>query len=116
MSLHGGQVAYQADIGRRLKSSFRGHVGSWLTGAVLTGGLISLLPARKKNVYVNPLSKGGKAKLEVSTNNDKQAFSVTLLKAMVPLVKPMAAAFVTKQFENMMSGAKGAQQPADGKA
>ena len=112
MSLHGGQVAYQADVSRRLKSSFRGHVGSWLTGAVLTGGLISLLPARKKNVYINPLTKNGKSKVEQPAA-DKQAFSITLLKAVVPLVKPMAAAFVTKQFENMMGGAKNPQQPTD---
>ena len=64
MTLHGGQVSYQTDVGRRVKSSLRQHIGRiWLSGALFTGGMISLLPARERKVYVNPLTKDGKGKL-----------------------------------------------------
>ena len=112
MSLHGGQAAYQADVSRRLKSSFRGHVGSWLAGALLTGGLISLLPARQKKVYVNPLAKNAKGKVELNTN-PPQGFAISLVKAMVPIFKPMATAFITKQLANVVGGAKDAQHTAE---
>ena len=53
MSLHAGQVGYQTDFNRRIKtsfrSSFRQHFGSWLAGALVTGGFISMLPARERH-------------------------------------------------------------------
>ncbi len=77
MSLHAGQVGYQTDINRRFKtsfrSSFRQHFGTWLAGALVTGGFISLLPAREKKVYVNPLSKEGKAQAGRQPNRPRVA-------------------------------------------
>ena len=73
MSLHAGQVGYQTEFNRRVKtsfrSSFRQHFGTWLAGALVTGGFISMLPAREKKVYVNPLSKDGQSKLASPTGN-----------------------------------------------
>lgn len=112
LSLHAGQVSYQADVSRRLKSSFRGHVGSWLTGALLTGGLISLLPARQKKVYINPLAKNSKGKLEVNTK-PPQGFLISLIKTLIPILKPTLMAFVTKQLANVVGGAKEAQHTAE---
>ena len=113
MTLHGGQVSYQADVGRRVKSSFRHHIGIWLSGALFTGGMISLLPAREKKVYVNPLSKGGKEKLAVAGKAKRGGFFLSLIKALVPIVKPILTAFITKQLANVVGGAKQAQHEAE---
>ena len=112
MTLHGGQVSYQADVGRRVKSSFRQHLGIWLSGALFTGGMISLLPAREKKVYVNPLTKVGKGKLAVSAK-PKGGFFLSLIKALVPILKPILTAFVTKQLAGLVGGAEAAQKSAE---
>ena len=112
ISLHAGQVSYQADVSRRLKSSFRGHVGSVAYRALLTGGFISFLPARQKKVYINPLAKNSKGKLELNTK-PPQNFFISLIKALVPIFKPMLTAFITKQLANVVGGAKEAQHTAE---
>ncbi len=116
MSLHGGQVAYQADIGRRarssLSSSFRHHIGAWMAGALVAGGAASLLPMRERKVYVNPLGKDGKGKL--ATNGKPfGGFLVSLIKALTPFIKPLLTAFITKKLANLVEGAEGAQKAAE---
>ena len=114
MTLHAGQVSYQTDVGRRVKTSFRHHIGAWLAGALVTGGFISMLPARQKKVYVNPLSKDGKTKL-AATAAAKPAggFFLSLIKALVPIIKPILTAFITKQLANVVGGAEQAQKSAE---
>ncbi len=63
-------------------------------------------------MYINPLSKNAKGKVE-NPPQPQQPYSISLIKAMVPIFKPMAAAFVTKQIETMMGGAKGASSSGD---
>lgn len=122
MSLHVGNARYQAEFGRRLSGSFREsfgrHVLPWLTGALFTGGLVSLLPARRKTVYVNPLSKVGRGKVSVSATASaneggagKGGFFMTLIRALTPLLKPIVTAFLTKQLANVVGGLK---DPSDG--
>ena len=111
MTLHAGQVGYQTDVSRRVKSSFRNHIGAWLAGAVVTGGFISLLPARQKKVYVNPLTKAGKGKL-AATAKPPGGFFLSLLKSLIPIIKPLLTAFVTKQLANVVGGAEKAQKEA----
>ncbi len=113
MTLHGGQVSYQADVGRRVKSSFRQHLGIWLSGALFTGGMISLLPAREKKIYVNPLSKDGKGKLATAAQKKGGGFFLSLIKALVPIIKPILTAFITKQLANVVGGAEAAQKSAE---
>ena len=116
MSLHGGQLAYQADIGRRARatlwSSFRQHIGAWLAGALVAGGAVSLLPMRERKVYVNPLSKDGQGKL-AATGKPRGGFLLALLKALTPIIKPLLTAFITKKLANLVEGAEGAQKAAE---
>ncbi len=114
MALHGGQVRYQADVNRRLKSSVRENVGRWIAGALVTGGSISFLPARQNKVYINPLSKDGRAKATVTAKagGGGGGFWASFFKALVPLFKPLLTAFVTKQLANIVGGAKEAEQSA----
>ena len=116
MNLHGGQVAYQADIGRRaritLSASFRHHLGAWLAGALVAGGAVSMLPMRERKVYVNPLSKDGKGKL-AAASKPKGGFLLALIKALTPLIKPILTAFITKKLANLVEGAEGAQKAAE---
>ena len=117
MTLHAGQVKYQSDVPRRLKSSFRDHVGVWLTGALVTGGAISLLPARERKVYVNPLSKSGRAKAKPPTsdveNPKKASFWMTLLGLLMPIIKPIATRLLTKHLSTYLEG-PGLSAKADG--
>ena len=116
MALHAGQVQYQADVPRRIKSSFRHHVGLWLTGALITGGAISLLPARERKVYVNPLSKSGKAKTAKTNdveNPRKAGFWMTLLGLLMPIIKPIATRLLTKHLSTYLEG-PGLAAKADG--
>ena len=113
MTLHAGQVGYQTDVSRRVKSSFRHHIGAWLAGALVTGGFISLLPARQKKVYVNPLSKDGKSKLATAAKPQGGGFFLSLIKALMPIVKPILTAFITKQLANVVGGAENAQKAAE---
>jgi hypothetical protein len=116
ISLHYAQVSHQSDVGRRLKStvrtSFRHHIGPWLAGAFFTGGLISLLPAREKKVYVNPLAKEGRSKLAAQAKGGG-GFFISLIRALVPILKPILTAFITKQLANVVGGAKEAQKSAE---
>ncbi len=105
MALHAGQVKYQADVGRRVKSSFREHVGIWLGGALVTGGAISMLPRREKKVYVNPLSKSGKSRLKEVENAEspkKPGFWLTLLGLLMPIIKPIATRLLTKHLSSYL--------------
>ena len=115
MSLHAGQAGYQTDFNRRLKtsfrSSFRDHFGRWLAGALVTGGFISMLPGREKKVFVNPLTKDGKEKL--STPPKRGGFFLSLIRSLVPIIKPILTAFITKQLATMVEGAKGTQKEAE---
>ena len=113
MTLHSGQVGYQTDVGRRVKSSFRQHLGIWLSGALFTGGMISLLPAREEKVYVNPLSKDGKGKLAAAAKPARGGFFLSLIKALTPIVKPILTAFITKQLAGLVGGAEAAQKSAE---
>ena len=99
MALHGGQVRYQADVNRRLKSSVKDNVGRWIAGALVTGGVISLLPMRERKIYVNPLTKAGRTKL-ATPQKPAGGFWASFFKALVPLFKPLLTAFVTKQLAN----------------
>ena len=114
MTLHAGQVTYQADVGRRLKSSFRHHVGVWLTGALVTGGAISLLPAREKKVYINPLSKTGKAKVKDIENPKKPGFWMMMLGLLMPIIKPIATRLLTRHLSSYLEGPSVSGKNADG--
>lgn len=118
ISLHAGQVGYQTDFNRRIKtslrSSFRLHFGRWLAGALVTGGFISLLPAREKKVYVNPISKVGKTKLaEQAAKPARGGFFISLIKSLIPIIKPILTAFITKQLATLVEGAKSTQKSAE---
>ena len=114
MMLHAGQVSYQADLGRRVKSSFRQHLGIWLSGALFTGGVISFLPAREKKVYVNPLAKSGRDKLAKAAGKPaKGGFLLSLIKALVPIIRPIATAFITKQLASLVGGAEATQKSSE---
>ncbi len=110
MALHAGQVKYQADVTRRVKGSVRDHIGFWLTGALVTGGAISLLPRREKKVYINPLSKTGKAKVNDLENPRKPGFWLTLLGLLMPIIKPIATRFLSKQLSGYLATPTGSSK------
>ena len=75
--------------------------------------MISLLPAREKKVYVNPLAKNGRSKLATASKPAKGGFFLSLIKSLVPIVKPLITAFITKQLASLVGGAEMAQKSAE---
>ena len=110
IALHAGQVKYQSDVGRRVKTSFRDHVGIWLTSALVTGGAISMLPMRERKVYVNPLSKVGKSKVKDVENPKKPGFWMMLLGLLMPIIKPIATRLLTKHLSSYLEAPSGASK------
>ncbi len=85
-----------------------------MAGALVTGGFISMLPAREKKVYVNPLTKAGKGKLAASpAGKPAGGFFLSLIKSLIPIIKPILTAFITKQLANVVGGAEHAQKAAE---
>lgn len=47
-----GGLRYELDIPRKIRRSFQGKTVVWLTAAAAVGLVLTLLPSRKKKVYV----------------------------------------------------------------
>ncbi len=109
MALHAGQISYQADVGRRVKSSFRDHLGRWIAGAFVTGGFVSLLQARTKKVYVS----AAEGEAGIAPRKGRGGFWRWLFAAAVRLARPILTAFITRQLSSIIGGAKDAQVAAE---
>ncbi len=53
-------------------------------------------------MYVNPLSKAGKAKVKDVENPKKPGFWMMLLGLLMPIIKPIATRFLTKQLSGYL--------------
>jgi hypothetical protein len=87
-------LRYELDIPRRIRRSFREQTGLWIGAAVIVGGLIVFLPARKREVHVD-LRDGKKRRPDKKILETGVLFG--LLKLALPFIKPMIANFITQR-------------------
>ncbi len=72
-----------------------------------------MLPMREKKVYINPLSRGGKAKVKDIENPKKPGFWMMLLGLLMPIIKPIATRFLTKQLSGYLEPASGSSKASN---
>jgi hypothetical protein len=54
-------LRYELDFPRKIRRSFRQQTVLWIAAAVAVGILVTVAPARRKKIYIDPRS-GGKSK------------------------------------------------------
>ncbi len=84
-----------------------------MAGALVAGGAVSMLPMRERKVYVNPLSKAGREKIDTAGKPQQGGFLISLIRALTPIIKPILTAFITKKLASLVQGAEGAQKAAE---
>ena len=95
-------LRYELDFPGKVRRSLRNHTAAWITGAVVVGTLIVVLPLRKKKVYVD-LKNGSKGK---SKSQLLEAGCVLgALRIAATLFKPVITNFLTRKFGGRASEA-----------
>ena len=92
-------LRYELDFPRKIRRSFQGQTVFWLAGAAAIGLLLTMLPARKKKIYMEP-GIGGRSKhrlLEAGFVLGALKIAATLLRpVIVDLVKNRLSGFAAK--------------------
>jgi hypothetical protein len=84
-------------VGDKLKENIDRHRGAWLSGALLTGLVISKLPARKETVVLN----NGRPNRKATKELEKVGILSLVLSAVkfaFSVVRPFALKWLTKRF------------------
>jgi len=90
------------DVPAHLKQSFRRHKTLFLTGAAGVGWVLSRLPARKKNVY---LDRGGGHKRVKEV--EKMGLVLVTLRFLFSLLRPALAALAAKKISAFVESRDG---------
>lgn len=88
-------LRYEFDFPLKFRKSFQRKTGVWVAGAAVLGVLLSVFPARSKNV---------KVKASIKDKGEKQkegllgaGLAVGVLKLVATLLKPAVTNYVTKR-------------------
>lgn len=92
---HSQALAEDFQVGDKLKENIDRHRGAWLSGAVLTGLVISKLPARTQKVVID--RRGTKVAKEAEKVGIL-ALVLSALKFAFTLVRPFAVKWLTRRF------------------
>ena len=92
-------LRYELDFPRKIRRSFQTQTVLWLAAAAAAGLLFTVLPGRKKKVYVDP--KSGRK----STGRLLEAgFVLGVLKIAANVFKPVIVSFLKKKASAFASG------------
>ena len=92
-------LRYELDFPRKIRRSFQTQTVLWLGAAAAAGLLFTVLPRRKKKVYVDP--KSGRK----STGRLLEAgFVLGVLKIAANVLKPVIVSFLKKKVSAFASG------------
>lgn len=89
-----GGLKFEADVPGKFRRAVRRNVGSWLTGALVAGLVLSKLPRRTRKVYVGPGALEKKSK-------PRGGLLLAAAKLFFLLVKPVATALLTKKLTDV---------------
>lgn len=98
------------NIGSRIKATVKQYPWLTVTSAILTGFLLSRLPARRKEVYLcsEPLQREDPAKLNpivTQTSENRSIHKVWLF------LKPLVSAYFVKKFYKLFRRPKSMETP-----
>jgi hypothetical protein len=99
MAIQVSRLKKEYNLANRLRASVQKHPQPWIMGALLTGFLLSRLPARRKEVYLwsDPLQR--KPPKEVCpTDQDKDDWSLT--NKLWSLAKPLISTYIGRELYN----------------
>jgi hypothetical protein len=90
-------LRYELDFPRKIKKSFQQQTVAWVTAVVVVGLLLTLLPARKKKIYVDAKT-GDQRKRRML----EAGFALGALKIAATLLKPTITSFLKSKIESYM--------------
>ena len=105
MAVQVSELKKDYNVPRRLRASVQKYPWLWIMGAVLTGFLLSRLPARRKEVYLrsDPLQR--KPPWEVHPPSVDKDHSAAVNK-LWSLVKPIISTYIGREVYERMSRAR----------
>jgi hypothetical protein len=95
----GADLKSAVNVGRRVETSIRGNMTTWLGSAALIGVILAKLPPRKKKVYVS--DKTGKKMQEPESTVKKGGVMVAVFGIIFQMVRPMLQKFVVAQAKTL---------------
>ncbi len=108
----GRSLESAADFGRRVQTSIRGNLTTWLGSAALIGLVLAKLPSRKKKIYIKAgASKGTKAEAE-SSGKAKGGLAIALLGLVFQAVRPQLQKLITEQIRAQIEKRRASQRVA----
>ena len=97
----------QYDFPSHLRASIQRDPLPWVIGATLTGFLLSLLPARRKKIYLVPDSDGSRPTRRQSTPvSDEHPFGQKLWNLAKPLISTYIGQQIYKRLSQSMRSAR----------
>jgi hypothetical protein len=106
MALELSELKEEFNIARRVKASIRENPWTWSIAAVLTGFLISCLPARKKEVYlwVDPFGRKPMRKIPVrKMKPDRAGKDDGLTDKVWSLIKPVLSTYIGREIYELVA-------------
>jgi len=96
MAVQVSQLKEDYNLSRRLRDSIHKYPWPWVMGAVLTGFLLSLLPARRKEVYLSldPLRSRPPREVQIPVSDRDRSRATNKLWA---LAKPIISTYIGRE-------------------
>src|SRR6266481_2820797 len=96
MAVQGSELKEDYNLSRRLRASMHKYPWPWIMGAVLTGFLLSRVPARRKEVYLSPDPLRSRPPREVRppASDQDQARAINKLWS---LAKPIISTYIGRE-------------------
>jgi hypothetical protein len=101
MAVQVGELKRDYNVSRRLRASVQKYPWPWIMGAVLTGFLVSRLPARRKEIYLwsDPLQRNPPQEVYPLSVDKDQRRTVSKLWS---LIKPIISTYLGREVYERM--------------
>ncbi|HYZ75021.1 MAG TPA: hypothetical protein VE641_18225 [Chthoniobacterales bacterium] len=101
MAVQVGELKEQYNFGRRLRASVQSYPWRWMIGGVMTGFLLALLPARRREIYLwaEPLQRRPPREIHPPRAEKDDSPRTNKLWSMV---KPIVSAYIGRELYKRM--------------
>jgi hypothetical protein len=94
MAVQVSELKKNYNVPRRLRASVQKYPWPWIVGAVVTGFLLSRLPARRKEVYLRPDPLGPPREVRPPISDKDQSRAMNKVWS---LVKPIISTYIGRE-------------------